>query len=342
MRQLTEIQADINMMEQAIQNGGDSSVITTWQAEKNKYEKEYAEASTYWADQAISNQLAEARANGYIFDTLKNGDYTMAELAYSPEGYTLQCIAVQTWAIELKSNYERKIAEYDQINEDINKRLYQANQDNADLAQKLKNATDMIAEKEVEIAALKANQTIPTTTEIAPLTAEEQDAQWQALNAMKNNRIKITNLRLQDESGNDTRTSVAELALTEDTITFPTIYKTRYVEITEAEAIQLRFEYAQKKADIEASKNIPELQTIPEEPAAATTPQEIPTAVVGVDGNTDTAEVVGAETKDVVSDTNNTDMRDADLYRKPVTRAEHEALEARVTALESGNAKASA
>lgn len=71
--------------------------------------------------------------------------------------------------------------------------------------------------------------------------------------------------------------------------------------------------------------DIPSLPQVAEEPAAAETPQtEVPTAVPSVDGNGDSAQVVGAEAETTV------------------TRAEHEALKARVTALESGSAKAAA
>lgn len=74
-----------------------------------------------------------------------------------------------------------------------------------------------------------------------------------------------------------------------------------------------------------APLDIPTLPQIAEEPAAATTPQEIPTATPDMAGNTDTAEVVGAETEATI-----------------VTREEHEALKARVTALESVSGRVAA
>lgn len=84
--------------------------------------------------------------------------------------------------------------------------------------------------------------------------------------------------------------------------------------------------------DLEIPKSLPQVTA---EPAAGATPQ-VPTAAVGLDGNGDTAQVVGAETQDAVTDPIPLDQQLAALQQS------HDALTARVIALESVSGRVAA
>lgn len=73
MRDLEAIQADINMMKEAIGQSGDAGQVEIWKAELTKYETEYVEATVYWAEQdRVQAQEAEVQAITlpYDFDEL--------------------------------------------------------------------------------------------------------------------------------------------------------------------------------------------------------------------------------------------------------------------------------
>jgi len=60
MRQLNEIQNDIETMETAIKSSGDSNIIASWTARRDGYEREYEEAKAYWeAQERVQAQEAE-------------------------------------------------------------------------------------------------------------------------------------------------------------------------------------------------------------------------------------------------------------------------------------------
>lgn len=278
----------------------------------------------------------DVQANGYIMDGLKSGEYTMAELAHTPDDYVLQATAVQKWAIEQKEKYEDGLKQANNLvliaqnelilageeNIALSKANHQFEIENADLFKRLKNATDIIE----ELQAAQGDVSIP---EVAPLTAEEQDAQWKADNAKTNNRIKVSHIRNADETGIDTRKSIVTIALTGEEVTTETIYlKGRYIEISAVEAEQLREDYANKKAEIEQS--IPTLATPDIPPVTASTGQDEATTDVPFPKG----DQVDTTTNGLVNQPQ-TEVGESSEESEVVSRAEFEALKAEVVELKA-------
>lgn len=272
-----ELQMKLNELEESLKGNAPDVQKTIWENDKRVLAEQLQAALL---EESQENFAKDIQANGYIMDGLRSGQYTMAELAHTPEDYILQATAVQLWAIEQEKKYEEglKLANNlvliaqnelllaDEKNISLSKENYQICIENGDLLKKLKNATDIIEELQVA----QGDVIIP---EVAPLTAEEQDAQWKADNAKTNNRIKVSRIRNADETGIDTRKSIVTIALTGEEVTTETIYlKGRYIEISAVEAEQLRADYANKKAEIEQS--IPTLATPDIPPVTASTGQD--------------------------------------------------------------------
>lgn len=267
-----ELQRKISEIEQEELQGNNANVsqLEIWRADKTNLE---AELVTARADQ--DRIVKHVEANGYIMDSLMSGTYTMAELAHTPDDYTLQAIAVQVWALEQQDSFDRTIALLQsnlevvtndlriqlEAKDELSRQLHQAMLEKHDAESKRDNISKLYHELQEQIKHQEAG-TLPT---IASLTPEEQDALWKAENAKLNNRIKVTSIRIADSTGIDTSKSIATLALGGEE-EFPSIYKSRYIIISESEALQLRGEYEQKKADIQLS--VPKLAEIEIEPVS--------------------------------------------------------------------------
>lgn len=222
----------------------------------------------------------------YVMDTLEIGGFKMIELAYNEEDYKQQRRAVQKFFLEQQasfdavkkhlqdSRYEAQMAAADAqdeviklvgINKDLEITIFNQGNDIRDLSDKLRNASEKIAENEVTIklqakklGELLENQAVPI--EIKPLTADEEEAKW--IEEKMGKRIKVTNMRLQFPDTFNTRDKLANNALTGELIEFKDVYYKRYEEISEEEAEQLRAEYAIKKMDLEKQFN-PETLAMP-------------------------------------------------------------------------------
>jgi hypothetical protein len=254
----------------------------------------------------MNNQAQEQRVtehvavNGYILDTLttSNGT-TMAELSYSPENHELVCIAVQKAFLAQQDafNGERDmlnsaIGHLEDVESALEGKVYVLSIEKDDAAQKRDNAVRLAEELQA-----KLDQQVKGAVEIAPLSAEEQEAKL--INELNGKRIKVINLKPKSDAFNE-KMFTATNALTGLPFEDYLLYSKRYEEITEEQAVQLQTDYAQKKADL--NPTIVEVPAqIAEEPAAVDTPQEeVPTTVVGLDGNKATAEVVGTEAEGTV------------------------------------------
>lgn len=283
MRDLQAIQADINMMDQAIQGGGSYESLESWQSEKEKYEREYKETLAYLAEQQnLQERVEQAKETGYIFNELETSSgVKLPELSYSPENNELQAIAVQRFALAQEDAFNAKLnaLEYELTQERIQNNdlldhieqleqiKYQTDLETAELQAKLKNAADIIAENEIEIKK-QANriselleQQTGSAVPIAPLSEEEKETKLMA--EVMGKQIKVVNVRPKSDSF-DNQLFIATNVITGVEFEDHYIYlckkaedkPRRYKEISQELADILREEYANKKAEIEAQNAI--------------------------------------------------------------------------------------
>jgi hypothetical protein len=314
MRQLTEIQADINMMQQAIQNAGMGVDTSTWQAEKQKYEREYATAATYWAEQATQQQAAEAvqaereqaqlekvdsitlpvdfndlfdntAANDMVIEvvkTLRLQDYT---------DHNAEVAKINTdWKTKMQAISEAFTAQLSDLQKRLDAELLQGQEDAKELNDLEQQVSQLSHEKRdaEQKRDNAANELSVATQEIARLNSHIDDLQQQLANApAPKSAIEI---------GSSNR--LAELVV-------------KAKESAAAAAARGLARWNSTHTDLAVTPlELPTLPQIIEEPAVVATPQ-VQTAAVGLDGHADTTQVV-----------------------ETVTRAEYEALKVRVDNIE--------
>lgn len=266
------IQEDSNVEEQALQASEPGSEKEQYHKEKlAQYQKELQLAREYWENISkqekeiqLDIQVAEAKETGYILDTLTTSDgREMAELSYSPENHELVAIAVQrlflsqqnAFSTELKDifdKWQREKKNADELGVDN----YQLRLDNGELQKQLKNATDIIAEKEEEIKRLQEQQKQTQAVEVAPLSAEEQEAKL--INDLNGKRIKIINMRPKSDDFNN-KMFIATNAITGEEFEDYLLYSKRYEVITLEDAAQLQAEYRAQKQAIAKLSEVPPL-----------------------------------------------------------------------------------
>lgn len=362
MLKSADIQDKINAIDTQIQAGAPQGQIDRLNDQKADLEKQLTAALTDEAQlQNLQDRVEEAKKNGYLLDTLtaSNG-MTMAELSYSPENHELVCIAVQKAFLSQQDAFNNKVTNLENEIKLLNNDLaiakdqeetdgiviQQVELENTDLTKKLKNATDIIAEYETEIkqqaqkiSALLEQQTAAAIP-VAQLSAEELENNL--INEINGKQIKVYNVRPKDENAVTNIMFIANNAITGAEFEDYYLYlckidedkPKRYKEIKEADAMQLRADFENKKAEINA--NIPSLiqpeltpLVMPEISASTevhpTTPEENTNTDVHsggtqtAEGNTTVHELVQqAETPTVTY----------------ATKEEHEALAARVATIE--------
>jgi len=309
MRTITEIQADINMMQQAIQNAGMGVDTSTWQAEKAKYEREYATAETYWAEQATQ----QAQTDREQAQTEKVESVVLPlDLNKLYDNTTINDIVIEIIQTFQKQAYTDHNAEVAKIN--------------ADWTSKLQTQTDNAANQLTQLQA-RLDSELLQGQEDAKAFADLEQSYAQCLNDRKDAESKrdaaaqeIIRLNshiddLQQQLANAPAPKAAIEIGSSDRLA-ELVVKAKESTAAAAARGLARWNTAQPDHAVPAL-DIPSLPQITEEPAAVSTPQEIPTAIPSVDGHTDTAQVVGTSAE------------------ATVTRAEHEALKARVATIEA-------
>lgn len=357
-----EIQGKIDHLDQLIQQGAADAQLNLWEMQRDDLKKELAAALAEEANQ----QAHQGRVNDATteittyFDTLYVGGQTMRELCSDEEAYQILRLSVsQAFIDQATKNSEvlsqvqtdsqaaikqaiERANDFDNQNSTLVQENHRLNLELTDITSRFEAVNLLLSEapssEETEILKQKV---IDLEAQLALKTKADEpkgDAKSQ-IDAMvqerENKKVKITNLRLADPSGINTKDYLATDVLTGEEISIHSNYIRSYKEVTAEEAEQI-------KAQADAINNsIPYVSTPDINPVNAVTetdeattelPFQIPTSDGGTDQTTDrdTTQDTLVEQSTEESEV----IREADHYRKPVTRFEYEALVARVDNIE--------
>lgn len=264
---------------------------------------------------AAANLQDHVQAHGYTLDSITIADVPVSECGLDEDSYNILREKVEAVIVGQAATFNKQIAEILTANQAETKRLndlnsqltessvatmqenYQLKAENESISTSRDNAARLLDEANAEsakkddiIKALKDQ--IALGNSVANIDYGEQVKRQE--DAKKASRIKVISMVKNDPSGVSDRLWDIVLANNGEKLTINYLEKGKYTVISAEEA-------AQAQADIEASNNIPALNPISEEPAAASTPQEtVPASTTGLDGNQPPAEVVGTKTETVV------------------------------------------
>lgn len=240
--------------------------------------------------------------NAYLMDNLVIGGLTMRELITDEQSYQLVKIAVQQFLDEraqaniqeradLKAKYRNEVQTLTDDNsakakqvEDLTYRLNAAETKVSDLTSdnvqlkierddymsKLHHAADQLDEAKKEIARLNSEiddlrieKAVGARDAYKVISTGEQIAK--ALEAFKNSRVKVTNMRWEDELRKTHY--LAEKADSGETIRFSHLEKGKYLEVSQEEAARFRAEASQSNhndmALVEPTESVTETFPIP-------------------------------------------------------------------------------
>jgi hypothetical protein len=293
MRKINEIQADIDSTERAIQSGGvDQSQIDLWNVQLTDFRKEMAEAESHI--QAHEVKLQEATESiGYILDTMTIEGLTIAELITDDDIYKLVRAGVQNAYVEqaeknlqaiseqqalhqaeIKAIMERvslaegKAEQLQSANSDLEVKNYQLTIENDELSNKvtkgaelLNDANSQIEQQKTHIEELQTQIAIGVRGALNVVHVPQDTSK--IAEEIRAKKVRITDVKYQDETGIDRRIKTAVEVLTGKEISYEAIYEKRYIILNLEEAAQYRAEIEQKKAEEEAQNAvIPTIETI--------------------------------------------------------------------------------
>lgn len=301
MRELQDIQNDINQDVYAIENAGSGVDTSAWEAEKERYEKEYEEAKIYWENQKTLEERVEeeVRDNGYIFDTLKTSDgLTMPEIILDDVQYDYVRRTVQHLVVGLNTTHstliETLLREHRQEaqvlseliaeatnetlklqaeNKELEVKNYELGLENDELSEKVRKVAELqhesnqqIAQQKQHIEDLRAQQTLGIRQALNVVSEPQDTTSFKAeIDASKK---RITNVQFKDEHGIDRRTKTAIEVLTGEPIEYQEYVEKRYIILSAEQAEQYRADEANKKAEAEQQQaaiptlEVPEIQPV--------------------------------------------------------------------------------
>lgn len=261
----------------------------------------------------------------FFLDNLEFDGLTMRDLTVGETEYQLLRIAVQTQIINQAEEFSKQIAQiqveentqqarlrqqFDELqakyNEDtkqvntdretiatLQAQLDQSQRETADYIGKLKNATDEITRLESQVDDLRKEIAVGARNAYKVTDVEQAQQIKQLTDQIKASKIKVTDMVFKDYTHiNYTATLMQDLPSEGkkfgDQIEFPSIFKSKYVEVTAAEAEQFRAERASNQEVVsdsalgnEATANVTPEGDFPEVPIATAldVPGEVSVAV---------------------------------------------------------------
>jgi hypothetical protein len=289
-----ELQQQINELDQLIQNGAALSQLNLWEMERTEKRKELEAILAEEANQqAHEVKLQEATESiGYILDTMVIEGFTIAELITDDDVYKLVRAGVQNVVVEiteknlqseneLKSQHQAEIkaiteraenAEYraeklNELNNEQGVKIYQIEMENTELGNKVTKGADLLIEANSQIEQQKQHiGNLQTDIAIGVrgslnVVNVPQDTSKLAAEIMAK-KVRITDVKFQDETGIDRRIKTAVEVLTGKEISYEAIYEKRYIILNLEESAQYRAEIEQKKVEEEAlNAVIPTIET---------------------------------------------------------------------------------
>lgn len=363
--QLNNVQSKLNA-ERELGGQKDNDKIAALEAQEAELTIQVAQHREQELETRVQEQV---QTQGYLLDTLtaSNG-LTMAELSYSPENHELVCIAVQKKFLAQQDAFNASTNDLNsrlsisanqllselslrdavqQEKENLEKINFTLSIEKDDALQKRDNAVrqaeEMANELNLQADELKklkeqlAGEAIP----VAPLSAEEQEAKL--ITEINGKTIKVYGVKMKSD-GFDNKEFTAIDVLTGATVENYNMYLTRitddtnkpvkrFKEVSSEEAAQLQADFKTKKEEIAKLTEIPELEVIqdiaPIE-AQPDTQDQVPSTDNG--GN---AEIQGDGAIHEVVEQPTEEVKPIDIPAiVPVTIEQHNALAARVEALE--------
>lgn len=280
---LAEIQRNIDSTEAAINAGGVTQAqLDVWNMQLADFNVQKNARMAELQTQAASLQ-DHVQAHGYTLDSITIADVPVSECGLDEPTYNILREKVEAVIVGQATTFSKQLADQQTASQaeakrlnDLNSQLtessikaYQENiqykADNESISTSRDNAARMLDEANAQItqlnshiADLQAQIAVGVRGAIQVESTDEQIKQQEQ--ALKASRIKVLSMVKNDPSGVSDRLWDIVLASNGEKSTINYLEKGKYTVISAEEA-------AQAQADIEASKNIPELTQIAEEPA---------------------------------------------------------------------------